>query len=507
MLSVQKVKLLSPRSFCVEIHFVVKGATPKLSGANKPVIIIRGGYTMESESGKESGLSKEWKNFFALQCKRVLYPDELIFEEYRDALITVIGKILQYEGIDIKSFTYNECGNYQRIRNEQIQGLPGGSMSLEEFIERFLIDREKGCYYISLYDMGNLAEFPTVTDYNDEAIAEDIACLLFPSADEAESHDYILDVLNQFHGKGGLIERMKKYFGIDLDSFDTDNTRNKRERCKILYFFYLLERKEFPRENVLSLLNKPSMENIDNTPLNWETHNGEKVRFIKDSLAKELSLHEKDKIYSTLKEISFTWDNILKNAQILLDFLYDYGFDYSSTKLIQSPLPVFTNDKNNTSESCDSPVERLYLIILQKEYLGSLIDIKFVNKIQNSNNYNVPSDLIEEMKSLSRSPVALNDVERYVRENALKLSRYVYLGKKATKEEVRRISTYKYKVTKVFEFCHRANCLLDIKEIANELQVVSVLQAVILDDQSEEFKYTFHGYQKSLNTCHAFRQC
>lgn len=450
---------------------------------------------MQSEPQSKDDLNKEWDNFLLLQCKRVSDPIGFSFEQYRDALIPVIRKILQYRGIDIKNLIYKDAANYQEIKNEQIQGLPGGSMSLEEFIERFLLDRNNGCYYISLYDMGNPVEFPKPSDYSDESVADDIACLLYPLADGADNREHVIAILNTFGSKSGLNERIKKYLKLDLDSFDKLDTRNRRERCKTLHFFYLLEHESDRKKNVLMLLDKPSMESIDNSPLGWETHNGEVVGFVKESLGKELSLEEKDRVYSSLADISRAWDDILNRAQLLLDFLYDYGFDYNSIELLQSPIPTFMSDTGNQDGTYQYPVERLYLTISQREYLGNLYDISNVNDIQNSNNYDVPLELVEEMKSLAHKSVDVNNTEKYIEDNALRLSRYVYLGKRATKEDVRRIRTHARKFQKFLRFCCRANCVMPKQEISNELQIISFLQALILDEHNEVFDYSYHGYQ------------
>jgi hypothetical protein len=49
----------------------------------------------------------------------------------------------------------------------------------------------------------------------------------------------------------------------------------------------MLEHRHYPKINVLMLLDKPSMESIDNTFLGWQTHNGEILRTVKEALGKE----------------------------------------------------------------------------------------------------------------------------------------------------------------------------------------------------------------------------
>ena len=212
------------------------------------------------------------------------------------------------------------------------------------------------------------------------------------------------------------------FFKQGLNELNRNDDREKCERSKILYFFYMLEHKYYPKTNVLMLLDKPSMENIDNTFLGWETQNGEILRTVKESLGKELSLEEKGRIYSAISNISFAWDNILNNVRLLLDFLHDYGFDYTSVEVLQSPIPIFISNEGSQENTYQYPVE-----------------------------------------------------------------------------DVRRIRTFAHKFQKFLSFCNRANCVMPIQMISNELQIVSFLQTLILDNQSEVFDYTYHGYQKNLN--------
>ena len=408
-------------------------------------------------------------------------------EEYVAEQIAHVRKYLDSKGVDLSAKNYKREAKYIEIKDKRLDGFPGGAMSLEEFIDRFM---RTNCSFDSIYDMGNPNEIED-SECTDDAVATEIWYSL--SLDKEGITE--ANVLDELERKSGLIERIEKYLWIDLNQLIRDDDREKRERSKILYFFYILEHRYYPNINVLMLLDKPSMENIDNTFLGWQTHNGKIVRTVKEALGKELPLGEKGRVYSTIAAISTEWDSTLNNARLLLDFLHDYGFDYTSVELLHSPIPIFISNEGSRENTCQYPVERLYLTVSQREYLGNLLDIAFVNKIQSSNSYDVPPELVEEMRSLIHKPLDFNNVEEHIKDNALRLSYYVYLGKKTTKEDVRRIRTFAHKFQKFLNFCNRANCVIPIQEISNELQIVSFLQALILDDQSEAFDYTYHDYQ------------
>lgn len=243
-------------------------------------------------------------------------------EEYIAKQIAHVRKYLDSKGVNINALHYKDDENYIKIRDKRIGGFPGGVMSLEEFVDRFMYTNRA---FDSIYDMGNPNEIEADLCTN-PAVASEIWYAFYSDSDEITE----ANILDELERKKGLIARIRKYLGIDLNELNRNDDREKCERSKILYFFYMLEHKYYPKTNVLMLLDKPSMENIDNTFLGWETQNGEILRTVKESLGKELSLEEKGRIYSAISNISFAWDNILNNVRLLLDFLHDYGFDYTS---------------------------------------------------------------------------------------------------------------------------------------------------------------------------------
>lgn len=411
---------------------------------------------------------------------------EFFKNEIKDYLIS--------NNIDISDYHYKDSENYKKIKDERVFSPSGDSMSLEEFIERYLMTGKVFDVYESKYDMGSQYEYDD-DECEVNAVAKEIAELFYEKnnveIDEAE-------LVNNFYRSGGLIERLKKYLNLDLCAFDKNNKKYKWESCKILYFFYMLENRDFKGTNILELLSKPSMENIDNSFIGMETCNGLVIKTIKDSLEKEISLSVKTEIKTETREIVGAWDGVLDNARYFIDFLAMKGHKYDFEQTIHRLLTDSKKPETKIIQYKHSPIEVLYLRMVQYEYLGNISDISKINRIEKDYTYNVPSELIGEMKKLHFNPININDIEQYIDKNALKISKYVYLGAEPSKEDVRRIRKSKEKVCKCMDFCCRARPLLDINEISNELQIISILQAIILDDSSETFDYAFHGWQKHM---------
>ena len=421
-----------------------------------------------------------------------------------------LREYLKFNDIDL--YNYKNSDNYTKIKSKQLFLPSVGNISFDDLIERFLADKNQLLsHYESIYNMGHIHEIEiNDEEYEDNCVALEIIQKLsikpskptgkklsFEEMEQIRADEEIEadEFVEKFTRPGGLIERLKTYLNFDLDNFDKESKRYKYERCKILYFFYMLEHIYFLKTNVLMLLSKSSMENIDNSSLGWKTYNGWIIKLIKASLEKELPRSARE-IRNRITEIVTTWDAILENAYILMDFLYGNGYEYDFEKTIR-PLSSIEKgvEKEEFVQYTDSPIETLYLKIVQHEFLGNVKDISKINSIQKNYDYSVPPEMIEEMKKLHYNKVDIKNIDLYIEQNALRISKYVYLKSNPSKYEKNKVYNSKKKIHKWLNFCFRAKPLLNIQDISNELQIISFLQAVILDDPRETFDYIFHDYQ------------
>lgn len=395
-------------------------------------------------------------------------------------------------------------------------------MSLEEFIERFLIVKEEiEKYYITPFEMGCRETIPADRLNDDELIDEIYYCfcgLRTISGEEStdkkcctgwiEDKDEVKsNIKNYFFRKGGLIDRLNNKLKFNLNKFDKDNLIYRQEYYKILYFFYWVEKVKFPDKRVLQLLSNPSMENIDNSFWDEFTHNGYIIKTLKETLGKELSLERKSYIYSTLANISIKMDEILYVAEDLMNKSYALGINCESIELIPKCLDISQLKNENTNKSNElSPIEELYLIISKLEYLYMLNDTKKVNMINNENNLKeVPADLIPEMIELEKNDVTIENIEEYIYNEAPRLNKYVYFNeynndtsdkeKDKKKKNTARIRKSAKAIRKLLEFCAISNPKFDKSKPINEFLLVSMLQAKLIDDQRELFEDSYHGYE------------
>jgi len=422
-----------------------------------------------------------------------------------------VDALLKSEGIDITDKDYKKHPNYAKIKDGRIFGIKG-SITIEQYIEKNMLPYDALHTYESIYDMGNPDKLPADCSYLDLAY-EIIEVMEFDGIKDE------VDISNLFTRKGGIIERIKKFLNLDLKLFDEKNLilkseneklRYKAEICKILYLFYMLDNKYFPNDRVLELLKYPSMENVDNSFFNWTTSNGKIIGIIKDALEKELIVKQnhlmpmqriKDSVYCTLLD----WQNFLNKSLSTMNDLTACNDKYDFKKridvfveLMSQPQTIFTKKMY-----FHSPIETLYLKILQHEQIGRIKDIVFINSVQEEIDYNVPPDVVAEMKLLHKNPVI--DIEKHIIENSLRFAKHIYFNESKQGANSRRIRENAYKVLKVWGFCVHARFDIDVEKECTELWVVSCLQTILEDVSNEIFNYTFHGEQKQSSSKQRFQ--
>ena len=429
--------------------------------------------------------------------------------------------ILKNDGVNIFDYDYKKSKSFNDIKNSRMFS-NSGSMNLEEFIERYLLSKNDLIdTYDSIYDMGNPYELSD-DECQDTAMAFEIIFLMdktmkkdiLPKAkkpsnqfnkgintvdreetERADKKNKVDDLLMQF---ARTRKRLKTYMNFDIDLYQPDDIKYKCEIQKIIYLFYIFENKYYPKTNILELISEPTMENIDNSFLGMRTYNGKIIKHIKDSLEKEITVVSKFNIKNELYQIVSIWDSLLDESRLMTDYSEEYGYKNNIQEIINLLNSDTYVSKKDIITYIHSPIETLYLKILQYEYLGNIKDILFVNNYHIDSNYHVPLEYIQDMKSFESIHISVSDVEKYIYENALNLSKYVYLRSETDKEERRRIRHSAKKVLRFLPLCTRARPLYRVEDHITRLLIISCLQAILIDSQNETFDHIFYGYENHM---------
>lgn len=436
-----------------------------------------------------------------------------------------VGLLKKY-GIDIYSDDYRKSDGYEQMKNARIFVEDDFSMALDEYIERFLFNKYRiSSLYESIYSMGNNYEL-NEEECTDKAVARDIIRIndqerekdieawrdskdysdsrALKSAEESMDRE-VKELTNLFRRQdGGYIQQIKKYLDIDLDSFDYSNLQNIRERAKILFFVYKLKNEYFPVANVLKLLSEPSMGNIDNSFLGWKTHNGQYISFIKHEIEKEISPAVKHRIKEKVSSVVNTWGNYMNFGCRQIAQLLKAGYECSQEVFslnARMEEPVTYQDLMGQSVLSLTPLELLYLRIIQHEYMGQMCDLLKIYEMVPDVNYSIPVKYIDEMQKFQATKMNKKDFDTYFdAENVRKIAKYVYLKSEIDKEDRRRIRLCKEKVIRFLDFINLADPLdkHHMMEDVTELLIISCLQSILLDKGKEIFDYTFNRMEGTV---------
>lgn len=283
-------------------------------------------------------------------------------EKYLEGVIEYVMNYLKENNINIDDINNREDDIYKKVMNSTIF-MSESFMSIEEIaINYILTDEKKKNLYKSKYEMGNTVQL-SEKDCRYTSLAEDIM-------DNGQFDTNYLNA-NDFNKKNGLKDRIKNGIHFDLDKYkDPIWDESKYQIYKILYLFYKLEHIEFKGTNVINVLSKPTMENVDNLFLGLETTYGTIINRLKSSLRKELK-SDQFELEKTINDIVQDWHNIICISTMFLgvgekDSFYDLDSVLNRLEDISKCLEI----ERIPSQYTIPPIECLYLKILQHESLG-----------------------------------------------------------------------------------------------------------------------------------------
>lgn len=372
-----------------------------------------------------------------------------------------------------------------------------------------------------------------------------------------ELKSYAKDLSHRFTRNGGYIEQIKKYLDIDFKKFDDSDIKNKREKIKIIYLLHTLKPQcsqedsldnktkkaadEDKVTNILKLIRSLSMENVDTSVLGMQTYNGEYIKAIREKLGKKISRERKKRLHDAFLLCVF-FDFFLKSLNIITSAYSRAHHNYKASRCLENAEQLISHPKKYNEKYELSPIEMFYFRIIQFEEAGNIKDILFINSIEIKSNYNVPPDMVEEMKKLAYEIISYDEIDDYIFDNINEIAPYVFLKRDVDHNDLKRLKNNHSKVKEVLEYFNRTNFTInvsavldklystvdfnDLKEsgysqsnieeyienfcrknmkfdfpsVYNKLLIVSACQAILLDEKGEIFKYTFSNYRKYMNT-------
>lgn len=349
-------------------------------------------------------------------------------------------------------------------------------------------------YNDSTYNMGYYNELKE-EDCTFTALAKEIYHIEHPeekNIEEKYKKIYVKDIKDIFCKKGGYIDQIKNHLNLDLEQFDKNNIKFQGEIFKILFLFYRAKNFDFKDTEVIQLLANPSMEILDTSFYEMQTHYGNISKFFIESLKKEMDQIKVKDIYNCFYEIPMSWHIKIK----------EIGKYLECNGYIELILKEYKNisSKIEDPECCEiyelSPVEMLFLRIMQQNQIGQIKDAMYINSIKIETQYYTPPEMIKNMRIFAKKRISNIDkcIDNFIK-NPQEIANYVY-KKDANSYNINKIKKMKNKVIKALRFCNRSDLYINVENFLTELHIISCLQAILLDSKNEIFDYSYFRYKE-----------
>lgn len=199
-----------------------------------------------------------------------------------------------------------------------------------------------------------------------------------------------------------------------------------------------------------------------------------------------------------MRSVIDKWGSKIAMLCDVMESLSDNGFDVSHfAGLIKLKIdqPYKTQMPLKEIYLSSSPLEMLYLKLIQYEYLGQMKDMLEIYGVQADLNYDIPDEYVKEMEKFEFRKLDADDFDAYFEDgNIKKIAKYVYLKPEPSTKEQRKIRNSKQKVLNLLNFTSLTEPGANVMEDIDELQIISCLQAIILD-KPKKFNYTFPNYE------------
>lgn len=410
----------------------------------------------------------------------------------RDYINKAVLFQLAKDNIDIEGNEFFYNSTYEDYRNVFLLGVEKTSITLKWYIEKYLLsDERREQLYSSVYCLGIFREFSDAE--------EDIEtfCKALQRYDNRDDVAEIKRSLFRNDGKDGIAVWIDDLLDIDImnDRYST------RDRYKVLYLLYTVQ-KELGIE-IRALLKKPTLENLDNRFIGFQSNNGDIVARIKDELTKEVKDTVRANINNTLSRAAKEWKTIILMLHQHL-MCNDHEACVKNLRRIISDTNRMVNfyKSNNyiiDREESYTLLERMYFEISCFENRGIEEDIIQVNHVLSKTNDKIKQVL--NLLSHDELNTLINDYKEYVNENLYtSIGSKIYGTTKLTSNQKRKLKDSVEQVYDIYEYIIEKTDLFP--GFMSYGFLVILFAEIVFMDKKETINNNFYRYEKmyTVNT-------
>lgn len=285
--------------------------------------------------------------------------------------------------------------------------------------------------------------------------------------------------------RAGICTRLLEW-GLNINDFD-DNS----EKFRLMKFLYGYEYNNGVRFK--SFVEKPTMENADQSHIKHKTRNGEIMNDLKENVAVVIDGNYVAELKQTLYSILLQWEKVLRGlAQIR--GRYSSEIVINELKQLHDRIEPFAKLSEDipSGEREETLYKQFYLKLCIHEIIGREYDI--INVIENALEYKVNGNKINLDDNIVWIPK--DGLQEYCKNNRERLAKLLYNKDKINSNNYRDFDKAAKKACYGINFFWEETGFRSYEKMPEYLLIISI-QEVLIGDMKDRAKNYFYRYQTS----------
>lgn len=368
------------------------------------IIIVLGGALMVVDKLKEDKKRFTQKEFFR--------------EFLEDKFKKKYGIDFDYENL----FDKEKYKEFLEMKINAAEGI----VSFDYYYEKYILNQEQiNALKKGFYDINTKRDL-IGRKLNYEGLLEELA-MEYNIVDKESIKSRLYDIR----------QKLKNTMEIDLDTYSDD----KYASIRLLNLLYNVTKSygagKKKSENIFWILDKPSLENVDNSSINYRTINGEIIQMLKNEAMKELDKEfiigikeEFEKSYRAVEYILNRFNDVMESGEISDEKLL--------TELMNFKQQIASEEKSEIIEDeKKSLFEKFYFKLLEHEYLARQSDLARINNWIIENDLKCNYELNDKkINIINQEKLSINyDWKKYIQNNKEIILQYAFSGKNTEKKQ------------------------------------------------------------------------
>ena len=291
--------------------------------------------------------------------------------------------------------------------------------------------------------------------------------------------------------KSSIKSKLKNDLNFDIDAFDETQKYSVLKLMKLLYIYEKDKEDNSRTQNIIKILAKPSLENVDNSSVGKPGKYGLLLAELRNDVRKEIKLDYHLKVQETINRISFKWNRVFKKVEQLY-FSTGDGVRIKELERIHVSLQriiVLLNSNKRSFEYEAGIFQSFYLKLYQHDTIALLDNLTSTVEFNINSPHTIELMDMPYNKEFKFDNVEIQDFTEYFNNNVEYITRLIFQINNITEAHVKKLE----KVLKYVDVLHEKHAIRTMNTYALEfgrpkdlLFLVSCLQEIIQLNQLEK---------------------